>query len=151
MPKKIMTFVRTFVHFDGTFEDDAVYDDDGGVLTPPGKAILSVIQDRLTCSGYQLTPIEQHSFYGWTFDINDTGLPVWVLLQPDWLLMIGKRGFLGRRVRWPSETKNIYLPKLLKVIHGILASDTRVDDIRWYTPSGYDQSSNPHGHDFPTE
>lgn len=143
--------VRTFVHFDSTFEDDAVYDSDGNVLVPSGNVILSMLHERLNLAGYQLTAIEQHSFYGWRFDVKDAGLPAWLLLQVDWVLMIGKRGFLGRRVHWRSDTNNAHLVKLLKVIHGILASNSRIDNIRWYSESEENQSGTYQGHDFPTE
>ena len=95
--------VTSFATFESAFPDDSV-EEGGEIVVPGGENILRAIYDCLATRGYRVSNFEQHSTYGWSFDLRGKEGSFWFLVQyPDpWLLtvhdfrMVWSRVFRGQ-------------------------------------------------------
>ena len=63
-----MNAYRGFVTFDADFPDDSEWNEKGDLLVPRGRAIAEELRAELRLRGCSCTEVNQHSFYGWSFD-----------------------------------------------------------------------------------
>lgn len=90
--------------FGADFPDDIVEEDDQ-IVMPGGANVMQHLRSALAARGFAPSAVEQHSHYGWAFEVPIGSVPVWCMIQggPDtWLLIteVPMRFFhrlLGRR------------------------------------------------------
>ena len=92
--------IRTFVTFNADFPDDAEWDENGLPLVPGGKGITLRIGELLCSQSHECLHVEQHSFYGWRFNVRVLGVLFVCLVQgyEPWLLTCEEEGSFFRRL-----------------------------------------------------
>lgn len=130
--------IQDCITFEADFPDDTAWDARGGVIVPGGRAIaltlVALLESRvLTCSKPQ-----QHSFYGWTFEVGFDGATIWCLLQypGPWLILTECRTSVAMRVLHPRQRdkhQNV-LRELVAAMH----SDSRFTKIRPLTKAEFE-------------
>lgn len=123
---------RNFCTFSAAFSDDSVENEDGDIIVPAGKQVITAIARAIPGSGEP----SQHSFYGWTFSFRSpSGRMASVLLQqPDvWLVIV------TAHVKWyewgVSRTKE--LEESTKYVDLALNSLPDISDVSWFTEREY--------------
>jgi hypothetical protein len=127
--------VRGYATFLADVPDDQV-EEGGEIVKPGGAAIGELLRASVAQRGLATTPVYQHSFYGWAFDVTVGGKTVWCMLQfPDpWLLITDVReSFLGRLFRGPSRETH---EAVLSILRETLAA-TPFRSTTWTTRSEY--------------
>ena len=140
----------TCTTFDADFPDDAVWDDKGNLVIPPGRGITDYLSERISGQGIPCSKPAQHSFYGWAFDAVMDGVGIWCLIQgvDHWVLLTEiRRALLDRLLRRKHEQE---LSAFLDAINQILNKDPRFSSIARYTPQDYASIRKPVRRDKPT-
>jgi hypothetical protein len=131
---------RTYVSFEWDTADDGEFDDAGNVIAPGGQHILEHIRDGLRQRGFEITDIDMHESYGWSFEAIAERVPVWCMIQfaEPWLLItdVPLPLLFWVRGRRPSAQQS----RVCTAIHDTLASGSRARTIRWFSRREYDQS-----------
>ena len=123
--------ITPFATFESDFADDSV-EEGGETVVPGGENIMRAIYDRLKARGYHVSNFDQHSFYGWAFDLRG----FWLLVQyaGPWLLtvndsrMIWSRMF-GGQARFAAMIEQCRLS---------LESIPQIRSISWMTRKEYE-------------
>jgi len=120
---------RNHVTFEANLPDDSEEDDRGNVTVPAGRSIASVLVRALESQGLDCSAPEQHSHYGWSFEIRINGSRVWCVLQyaEPWLLMVRTHSSLTE----PERTA-------LRSIHDALKGEALFSEVLWLTEKEYD-------------
>ena len=124
------TDLRTFVSFECQSSDEGEFDDKGNAIRPPGKEIAEYLKSALGVEGFGVTPVSQHSFYGWAFEARLDKSVVWCLLQfpGPWLVLTkGRGGILSRLFSRNSEAHS----RVCRAIHKSLTHNPLVASVRW--------------------
>jgi hypothetical protein len=81
--------ITPFATFESDFPDDFV-EEGGDIVVPGGQNIMRAIYDRLAARGYRVSNFDQHSHYGWSFDLRGKEGSFWLLVQHPgpWLLTV---------------------------------------------------------------
>ncbi|MEZ0275057.1 MAG: hypothetical protein ACAH88_09140 [Roseimicrobium sp.] len=90
-----------FATFESEFPDDSV-EERGDIVVPGGQNIMRDIYERLAAQGYLVSNFDQHSHYGWSFDLRGPEGNFWLLIQNPgpWLLTVhDSRMFWSRLFR----------------------------------------------------
>jgi len=79
-----------FINFESNLPDDSQEDSSHNVISPAGKNIADRIAKLLAGNEVQVTPVQKHSFYGWSFIAEYRRVRFYCLLQAPgkWLLLI---------------------------------------------------------------
>ena len=111
--------IRGYATFLADLPDDQVEDGDE-IVKPGGAAIAELLRAAVANRGLTTSPVYQHSFYGWAFDVSAGGVTVWCMVQfPDpWLLITEVPGTLLGRLfrRRPGETQETVLSILRETL-----------------------------------
>jgi len=131
--------MKNFVTFNADFPDDSEWTESGGLLVPEGREVADFISSALSRRGLDCSSPEQHSFYGWAFEVN-TGTRFRCVLQfaDPWLLICDSRVSLKDRLlgrRHHKEHKTV-----LDAINSVLQRDARFSAVKWFTREGYETS-----------
>lgn len=125
--------------FSAEFPDDSQWDDQGTEIVPGGRTIAQTIRERLLEQGVSCSDLDQHSFYGWTFDVSVSAIK-WCLIittaAEGWMIQFEQEKSLLSRVFGNSDSDTF--TQLLPIVHHILTSDTRFSNILWHTRSDYE-------------
>jgi hypothetical protein len=132
-----MNEIRNFVTFIAEFPDDAAWNEKGDLLVPGGRAITEELGNLLRTHGCTVTTVEQHSFYGWTFDVVDEQRAAFILAQAEneWLVILSPRQTLWSRLTGRDYETPL---KILARVHESLKLDKRFSNIRWHTRRDYE-------------
>ena len=130
--------VERFATFKADLPDDSV-ERDGEIVVPGGRNIVEDICDRLRESGHEPTRPQQHSFYGWSFELQVDGLRAFVLLQSpeDWLLIVEVHGgVLTSRGRMSAA-----LTRTVEALETAMTANARIAARTWMTREAYEASA----------
>jgi hypothetical protein len=125
--------LRTIVSFEAQYPADDDWDEDGGLLVPGGKGVLSHIRTALEAKGIVCSEPEQHSYFGWAMEAPYRGIHIWCLLQfaDPWVLVMEVRWSLTDWLfRRKHESEHL---EFLRAVHEILTSNQHFSSIRWFT------------------
>jgi hypothetical protein len=128
--------MRTHVTFKADFPDDSQEDEGGDISVPAGRNVALALVDALRGDGLGCGDPEQHSHYGWSFEIQMSGLREWCVLQRgEECLLIGEaRGpFLGSLFRNEEHLE----ANALRAIHAAMKRDSRFSEVLWFTAREY--------------
>ncbi len=140
--------LRTFVTFEAKFPRDASSHNETKTILPDGKAIADCLSEDLRAVGLEASKPVQHSFYGWSFDVNTASARIWYLLQfsGPWLLLCEEKcSFFDKLV---GKRHELELCDVLRRIHQILTEDQRFSSVTWFTQAEY-ESGNERGESAP--
>jgi hypothetical protein len=130
--------IRSYATFLADVPDDQV-EEGGEVVTPGGATVAELLRGAVAERGLTTTPVRQHSFYGWAFDVSAGEVTVECMIQfPDpWLLITEVSGTLLGRIfrRRPRETHDAVLNILRETL---VASPFR--SAAWMTRTEYETS-----------
>src|SRR5205809_314413 len=94
-----MSDLRSCAMFKTNLPDDAQWDQNDNLIQPGGLNLAEAICNGLTQHSVRPTKAQQHSFYGWAFEMEIEGVTIWAMLQfvEPWLLMteVRRSGFFG--------------------------------------------------------
>lgn len=133
--------IRNCVTFKAEFPDDGVWSEHGQPIVPDGKAIANAISTGLMSVGLKCSDPQEHSFYGWEFEVKSDDICVSCLLQnPDpWLLMTEIHdSFINRFL---VRNRDDHQRKILGEIHRVLENDRRFSAIKWLTEQEFDRKA----------
>jgi len=141
--------LRTYVSFEWNEADDGEFDCDGSVIAPGGQQILEQIGDGLRERGFQVTDIDMHETYGWSFEVIAGRVPVWCMIQyaEPWLLVtnVPLQLLYWLRGRRPATQHSC----VCAAVHDTLASCGRARAIRWFGRREYERGRGRGGADKP--
>ena len=131
--------LRTFVTFEASLPDDAVFAESGDVSVPSGRNICEVLIANMQSEGIVASDAEQHESYGWEFTAKIDGAEVRILVQwvEPWLMILENRsGRSGvfRRAREPSASS-------MNLIHDVLKQVMEISNISWFTRGEFESGS----------
>jgi len=131
--------LRTYTTFEADFPDDAEFVEGGDIRRPGGLGIARVLCQMLESRGFKVSEPEQHSFYGWAFDVCDEDLAVWFLLQfpGPWLLLSQDRTSLFRRL-FSSGAVSRHR-RILEILNDSLVQDNRFREIKWFSKQQFEK------------
>jgi len=91
--------VPSFATFESDFPDDSV-EERGDIAVPGGRNIMQAICDCLKKRGYRISNFDQHSHYGWSFDLRGNEGSFWLLVQypGPWLLSVNDSRMVWSRI-----------------------------------------------------
>lgn len=128
---------RNYATFEADVPEDAEWDESENLIVPGGRNLMTAFAEQLQRKGWRCSAPEQHSFYGWTFEVATPSGTVEVLIQfPEpWLLLLVRpqtffQKLLGRLDHRVEES-------LLEAVHEILATDPRISNLRWWSHEDY--------------
>lgn len=127
--------ITPFAIFQSAFPDDSI-EEGGHVLVPGGQNISRAIYDRLAGRGYDVSGFDQHSSYGWSFDLRGREGRFWLLVQhPDpWLLTVhDSRMIWSRALRGPAD-----FVALIDQCRSCLSSIPRLSSVLWMSRKEFD-------------
>lgn len=127
--------VTSFATFESAFPDDSV-EEGGHIVAPGGENILRAVYDFFEARGYHVSNFDQHSHYGWSFDIRGKEGSFWFLLQhPDqWLLTIHDSRMIWSRVfRGQAD-----FATLIDQCRACLESIPQLSSVQWMSRREYD-------------
>ncbi len=134
---------RTFAVFTTpAFEAGEVYDE---TFQQHARAILEPLREKLIASGQKVSALEDHSFYGVKFSVDDAASGrVRVLLQVvgPWLLMLTRELKFFERIR--GEKENEVDDAIVSAVDRAL-TDSGIGPRRWFTEVGYEAAANEEG------
>ncbi len=114
-----------FAEFDSSFPDDSV-EHENEIVAPDGEALMRAISEQLREVGHFISGFDQHSFYGWTFEVVIPGKRCWLLLQRSdrWLLQVNDPPLIFGKPRFAS---------FLDVCRKCLVAVPEISSVRWMT------------------
>jgi len=134
-----MTDIRNYVEFTADFPDDIVFSEEGDIQVPGRRNVLNVLRDMLLRLGFEVSPIGQHSYYGWDMTVSDGKYKYWFMIQdPDACLLITEPRY---RLFTRRSKAREGLHECLVQLNRELAEDRRFHEIRWYTSQEYNESA----------
>jgi hypothetical protein len=141
--------MRNLATFEADFEDDAVLDSKQNIVSPAGQNIAMAIASHLSTLGYECSEPEQHSFYGWCFDVCWERERFWLLLQggDPWLLICERNPTILQRL-FRRRDEGCFNSFLLAV-DTALKADTRFTDIRWFSRDDFEAKREDATSEFP--
>jgi len=121
------------VEFHAEVPDDAVWNDGGDLVVPPGKVIAEYVSNALVAEGMRCTKVLQRDYYGWEFHIELAGADVIAVLQG-----LDERVIVLRcesSILWPSDSKSRVsaLSATAESIKRALVADSRFTNVRILT------------------
>jgi len=124
-----------FATFKSDFPDDSI-EDGGDIVVPSGQNIMRAICGCLGTRGYHVSNFEQHSFYGWSFDLRGTEGSFWLLIQhPDpWLLTVHDSRMIWSRVFGGQAD----FAALIEECRARLASIPQISAVSWMSRKEYE-------------
>lgn len=127
--------VTPYATFKSAFPDDSI-EDNGDIVVPGGQNIMRAIHNCLAARGYRLSDIEQHSHYGWSFDLRGEEGRFWLLVQyPEpWLLTVHDSRMIWSRI-FGGEKR---VCQLLDQCRACLASIPQISAISWMSLKEYE-------------
>jgi hypothetical protein len=131
--------MKNYVTFDADFPDDIQWTEAGDILVPAGQEVAEVISSALSQYGFACSSPEQHSYYGWAFEVN-AGPQFLCIVQSfkTWLLICDlqfslKDRLLGRKYSQEYQA-------VLDALNSVLQQDTRFSKVKWFTQEEYENS-----------
>jgi hypothetical protein len=127
--------VPSFATFESAFPDDSV-EEGGDIVVPGGENILRAINDFLGARGYHLSNFEQHSHYGWSFDLRGKEGNFWFLVQHPgpWLLTVHDSRMVWSRVFGGQAD----FAALIDQCRACLESIPQLSSIQWLSRREYE-------------
>lgn len=127
--------VTPYATFKSSFPDDSV-EDKGDIVVPGGQTIMRAIHERLAARDYRLSEVEQHSHYGWSFDLRGKEGSFWLLVQyPEpWLLTVHDSRMIWSRVFGGQKQ----FCQVLDQCCACLASIPQFSSISWMSREEYE-------------
>jgi hypothetical protein len=124
-----------FATFESDFPDDSV-EERGDIVVPGGQAIMRAIYDCLKNRGYRLSNFDQHSHYGWSFDLRGGEGSFWLLVQypGPWLLTVKDSRMVWSRIFGGK----IAFAELLGQCRECLESIPQLRSISWMSREEYE-------------
>ena len=140
---------RTYVTFNADFPDETVWDENDEIRIPGGKHIIDMIWGELGKSKFKITSPEQHSYYGWAFEIRDGDATMWLLLQGGdlWILMTMQQKSIIDTLRFRHYDSTHM--SLNDRIHSFLSQNAHVENIKWYSEKEWEISPGQPGNPNP--
>jgi hypothetical protein len=137
--------IRNFATFGSNLPDDSI-ESEGEIVVPCGRGLMELIRSAFQLSRYEVTEIDQHSFYGWSFDATGAEGTFWLMIQyPEpWLLMIQDSRPIWRR----AFAGKADFEQFINRSHAIMQSVSEISDLRWVTEREWQELSrrtNPNG------
>ena len=129
----------TFVTFEAHPTDDAEFSSSGDIIVPAGRELSRTLTKSLELRGFKVAEWGQYEFYGWQTTVEMDDQKCWILFQGGerWLLIAERRnGFLG----WARRAEGAFR-SLFAEIDAALKSDSRFDNISWFTRAEYESGS----------
>jgi hypothetical protein len=129
---------RNYITFKASFPDDAEWSQKGTPLVPGGRAIARSLVARLESRGFRCSELEQHSFYGWSFNVDHAGANVWCLLQyaEPWLLLTECRTTIAGRLLHPGQREK--QADVVEALNLAMQGDSRFSGIRLWTKTEFE-------------
>ena len=127
--------VTSFATFESAFPDDSV-EEGGDIVVPGGENILRAVYEPLGARGYRVSNFEQHSSYGWSFDLRGKEGSFWFLVQrPDpWLLTVH-----DSRMVWSRMFRgHANFAALIDQCRACLKSIPQLSSIQWMSRTEYE-------------
>jgi hypothetical protein len=127
---------RNFVSFDWPIDPSDEQREDYDAI-PPGREIMERIRNVLASRGFDVTPVEQHKFYGWCFESSSGGATVWSMLQRPgpWLLISESRHSLLTRLF--GKAQNEPIATVRSAIDQCLLASPEATGVQWLSRSEY--------------
>lgn len=131
--------MKTLVGFEASFANDAQVDNKGNIRAPAGRGICEWMATRFVAQGYRCSTPRQHSFYGWSFEVQHRSGAIWFLLQQPgpWLLISESRASFFRKFMGAAGDR-AHHEELLRMLEGFLLADKRFSSIARYSREEYD-------------
>jgi len=126
--------LQKFALFKASLPDDSV-EEGGDITVPAGRNLIESLSQRFKESGFPVSAISQHSFYGWSFEAEIENRKFWFLIQggSPWLLIVRDRRSVLRRV---FDGDAAFLAAL-KVCDSTLQALGHISGIEWLTQAAY--------------
>jgi hypothetical protein len=141
--------LRGFVSFEWDKADDGELDAAGNVIAPCGRQIIEQIREGLAQRGFEVTDVDLHETYGWSFDAIAGRVPVWCMIQyaEPWLIItdVPLPLVYWIRGRKPARQQS----RVCSAIHEALTSGGSARMITWFSQREYNQSRGRGGADRP--
>jgi hypothetical protein len=120
------------VEFKSALPDEWQFAEDGNPVAPGSRGLADEIVAELSEKVSEITPVEQHSYYGWGFETRFEGCRFYHVLNPvagDCYLTVQCVGYWRRRILFlrPQETFNRYCDVLDHALNNVRG----VSDVRW--------------------
>ena len=136
--------LRTFVSFEWSVAASDQLGPGGEVIVPAGRSIMETLRSEMAKSGFEITDVEQHESYGWSFETRVDGTRVWSMLQfsEPWLLIT------DAPVSWLGKLKGRNNEPLSKVCAGLsqcLRNLPLASKVQWFTRKEFQQSGGQGG------
>jgi hypothetical protein len=124
-----------FATFQSTFPDDSV-EEGGDIVVPGGQNILRAVYDAVATRGYRVLNFDQHSHYGWSFDLRGKEGSFWILVQypGPWLLTVNDSRMIWSRVVGGQAA----FAALIDECRTCLASIPQLNSILWMSRREYE-------------
>lgn len=129
---------RNWVSFKSTVPDDSEWTPAGDISVPGGRTISTSIAAFLINRGFEVSSVEQHSFYGWAFDVRSDDCRAWCLLQDadPWLLIVEQRKGGLSWLRGSEPTAR--METLLNTLGMLMSAESEYSSVCWYTRREYE-------------
>jgi hypothetical protein len=127
--------VTPFATFESAFPDDSV-EEGGEIVVPGGQNILRAVCGGLAARGYRVSNFDQHSHYGWSFDLHGKEGSFCLLVQypGPWLLTVHDSRMIWSRVlRGQAD-----FATLIDECRKCLASIPQLTSILWMSRREYE-------------
>jgi hypothetical protein len=127
--------ITPYAAFESDWADDSV-EVKGDIVVPAGQNMMRAMRDELAKRKYQVSNFDQHSFYGWSFDLNSKQGDFWLLLQcpGPWLLTAhDSRMIWTRFLHGPAGFAG-----LIDHCRESLESIPQIGSIQWMTREEYE-------------
>lgn len=141
--------MRTLATFEVECADDSLWDDNDNLVMPRGRILAEGLSDKLRERGFISSPVVQHSFYGWHFDLNRNHESVQLILQggQPWILVADET---QRQSAGLTNDVSLLRSALLQ-INDILQNDTMFSKISWFTRREYESGNTENGATSPVQ
>lgn len=129
---------RNYITFESSFSDDAEWTATGSPLVPAGRAIAQFLVAQIACLDWRCSEPEQHSFYGWSFEVDHAGATIWCLLQyaEPWLVITECRTAVIARLLRPTQREKH--AQVVDAIKTAMQQDSRFSAIRLWTKTEFE-------------
>ncbi|MGD9647233.1 MAG: hypothetical protein AB7U73_16090 [Pirellulales bacterium] len=126
-------WLEKFITFSATLPDDTEYDENEEIVRPGGRNVAELLREELHSRGVECGSVYEHSFYGWAFDAEYSGLPFWLMLQwpGEWLLIV--KACPGLLRRWFSRAWHDAPPKFLALVTDVLGDEANFSNLKVMT------------------
>jgi len=122
--------IRNFATFASSLPNDSE-ESGGDIVVPSGRNLMESMRSAYRNAGHDTTVVDQHSFYGWSFDVIGEEGRFWHMIQGSdpWLLIVeDSRPVWKKLLRGHGD-----FARFVEKAHDIISAAPGISDVRWFT------------------